>query len=756
MSDSDETDVLLLIPPDFFNCESPITPTPRTPANCSWDLGVDCLSYASFAQRSGGSTMAGIGNYSLAAERTEQYVASTPFKHHGHHQNHHQNHHQEPVKEQYILHEIDRFLQEDEPHKSQQRQQPQHAYQHNGAATTHSPEESLIDLNSLSLQEYPSLTRNDFNGLTKPGSSGCGPVPQKPPRNVPASGAGGMVSKSCGKNGQPLLNLSDIWQTNGTNGGQPDYAKVLQEERLRRQHCERNIQSLHMKLLEYEEKISVALSVDKEKVSIIDKLEQETSRLTGKLRDMELKHIDAHEKMMAENLEFKNKNLFLEKELAETLTLVRKLEDKKDNLEIKVENLVSASRDAGEVHRQQLDDLQVRLANSRDNERQLREQLGKQRKANEQLGSELAAEKQKLADGVRLRADFCALKTKTDALGKRFADVTRENETLQDQLKHVKEQNAMLQEESKKLLKELELQRLTLKKYYQSQLEDVVSDKLKEFQKQLASVEEELKEESRTRERTLTDRAKRQIELIDQKREQEIELLTERCNEQESLYRLQLANSAQRIHELEEELRTIRCGRADIAVQVHSIMENQWKQTRDLLMSTGRQIGSTGNHCTLLEQEAGKTTSAKFNRLTLEHLDKDRLDGVRSLKHSLLTDENDSLQTSGGGKGDADNWRKPTESTVGSIPKEQLHNYIELLLQTSPNDLKRLEQVLSSCRKQSKKESTGRKSGERGTGTNEATVPPCGMMNGRSASATALHQLGLTGKASNKTPRPWK
>ena len=150
------------------------------------------------------------------------------------------------------------------------------AYQHNGAATTHSPEGSLIDLNSLSLQEYPSLTRNDFNGLTKPGSSGCGHVPQKPPRNVPASCASGMVSKTCGKNGQPLLNLSDIWQTNGTNGGQPDYAKVLQEERLRRQHCERNIQSLHMKLLEYEEKISVALSVDKEKVSIIDKLEQET------------------------------------------------------------------------------------------------------------------------------------------------------------------------------------------------------------------------------------------------------------------------------------------------------------------------------------------------------------------------------------------------------------------------------------------------------------------------------------------------
>uniref|UniRef100_A0A182JRZ6 Uncharacterized protein n=1 Tax=Anopheles christyi TaxID=43041 RepID=A0A182JRZ6_9DIPT len=721
MSDSDETDVLLLIPPDFFNCETPITLTSRTPANYSWDL-----SYESFVQQSSGNIMAGIGNYSLAgctaAERTEHYVASTPFKQHS-------QQHQAPLKEEYILHEIDRFLRDDDPQNTQQ----QRVYQHNGVSTN-SPEGSL--------QDYPSITPNDFNSLTKH-QPGCGPVPQKPPRNVHG---GGMVSKSSGKNGQQLLNLSDIWQTNGANG-QPDSSKVLQEERLRRQHCERNIQTLHMKLLEYEEKISVALSVDREKLSIIGNLEQESSRLNGKLRDMELKHIETHEKLMAENLEFKNKNLFLEKELAETLNLVRKLEDKKDNLEIKVENLVTASRDVGEVHRQQLEDLQIRLANSRDNERQLREQLGKQRNSNEQLTTELQTEKQKLADGVRLRADFCALKSKSDALGKRFAEVTRENETLKDQMKHVKEQNAILQEESKKLLKELELQRLTLKKYYQSQLEDVVSDKLKEFQKQLANVEEELKEESKNRERTLTERAKRQIELIDQKREQEIELLTERCNEQESLYRLQLANSAQRIHELEDELRTIRCGRADIAVQVHSIMENQWKQTRDLLMSTGKQI-SSNNH-TQLEQDA--QNAAKFNRLTLEHLDKDRLDGVRSLKNSFLTDEQDSFQTPAVRKMDAERWRKPAESNVANTHKEQLHNYIELLLQTSPNDLKRLEEVLSSCRKQSKKEPT-----VRNNTANETTVPPCGMTMGRSASATALNQLGLTGKASNKTLRPWK
>uniref|UniRef100_A0A182MVD0 Uncharacterized protein n=1 Tax=Anopheles culicifacies TaxID=139723 RepID=A0A182MVD0_9DIPT len=723
MSDSDETDVLLLIPPDFFNCESPAV---LTPANCSFD-GVDCLSYASFAQRSNVKPMAGIGNYSMvgctAAERTEHYVASTPFKHHVH---------KEPLKEQYLLHEIDRFLGEDDIQKSQQRQQTR-ANQHNDPSV--SPEGSLIDVNTLSVNDYPSLTTNDFNGLTKTVPS-SGPVPQKPPRNV----QGGMFMKPSSKNGQ-LLNLSDIWQTNGT--GQPEYSKVLQEERLRRQHCERNIQSLHVKLLEYEEKISVAISVDKEKVSIIANLEQEVTRLSSKLREMELKHIEAHEKLMAENVETKNKNLFLEKELAESLSHVRKLEDKRDTLEAKIEHLATANRDVNDVHRQQMEDLQIRLANSRDNERHLRDQLGKQRKTNEQLSEELQSEKQKVADGVRIRADFCALKTKTDTLSKRFAEISRENDSLQEQTKHMKEQITIHQEESKKLLKELEIQRLSLKKYYQSQLEDVVSDKLKEFQKQLATVEEELKEESKKRERNLTERAKRQIELIDQKREQEINLLTERYNEQESLYRLQLTNSAKRIHELEDKLRTIQSRRADIAEQLHSIMENQWKQALDVLMSPGQQTSSNNasNHSEL----DGK--AAKFNRLTIDHVDKDRLDGVRSLKNSLLTEEIDSFRTPGGQTG-AEHRRKSSESNGPSFPKELLHNYIELLLQKSPNDLKRLEEVLSSCRKQSEKESTVRST------VNDTSQSV--MMVGKSTSATALNQLGLAGKSSNKTPRPWK
>lgn len=61
------------------------------------------------------------------------------------------------------------------------------------------------------------------------------------------------------------------------------------------------------------------------------------------------------------------------------------------------------------------------------------------------------------------------------------------------------------------------MQRISLKAYYQAQLEEVVGEKLKEFQKQLDSVEETLKAEAKRNERLIAERAIKQIELLNQK-----------------------------------------------------------------------------------------------------------------------------------------------------------------------------------------------------------------------------------------------
>ena len=67
------------------------------------------------------------------------------------------------------------------------------------------------------------------------------------------------------------------------------------------------------------------------------------------------------------------------------------------------------------------------------------------------------------------------------------------------------------------MLKDWEAQKISLKSYYQQQLEKAVLAKVKEFQKQLDSVEDTLKQESKQRERLIAERAIKQLELISKK-----------------------------------------------------------------------------------------------------------------------------------------------------------------------------------------------------------------------------------------------
>lgn len=66
-------------------------------------------------------------------------------------------------------------------------------------------------------------------------------------------------------------------------------------------------------------------------------------------------------------------------------------------------------------------------------------------------------------------------------------------------------------------MKELESQRVSLKAYYQNQLEQVIGQKLKEFQQQIDNVEDELATNAKQRELLIAERAIKQMGLINQK-----------------------------------------------------------------------------------------------------------------------------------------------------------------------------------------------------------------------------------------------
>lgn len=101
---------------------------------------------------------------------------------------------------------------------------------------------------------------------------------------------------------------------------------------------------------------------------------------------------------------------------------------------------------------------------------------------------------------------------------------------------------------------EQESLRGSLKHYYQKQLNDVVNEKLGEFQKQMDDLEVQFKMEYLRRERQIAERAIQQMELIYKKNEEEVRLLTEKHQEEIKFVQLQLEMAQTTISEAQHRL----------------------------------------------------------------------------------------------------------------------------------------------------------------------------------------------------------
>ena len=405
MSDSDDTDILLLIPPDFFNIGSNC-------ANNSDLESIDSYSQLSWGFRTPDCCSMNMNNRQFCNYNNAPYgdnilPHSTPIKPPA------QNirpQHPQMVKESLFLNEIDSFLQTDGINYQQFKGR--------------SPENSIIDVNNISINEFQSINASDFAKFRKPAV-------------VPIS------TKS------NLLSLNEIW---GSNSSSSDKTLCsLQEEKMRRQHLERNIQLLQSKLLEYDQKICVAINVDQDKNDLIRKLEEEILNLKQKLHDAELKLSEDHEKYLAENAELKHKNLYFEKELADTITVVKKLQEKNEILENKVDVLSTANNDVNESHRRQLKDLEIRLSNSLEVEKGLHEKIANLNNLNEQLKADLDIEKSKSVDYARMKSESNVLKQQTDTIKRKQTDLQNNNEELKGQVKELKEQLQTSNEEKVKI-----------------------------------------------------------------------------------------------------------------------------------------------------------------------------------------------------------------------------------------------------------------------------------------------------------------
>ncbi|XP_023939607.2 trichohyalin isoform X2 [Bicyclus anynana] len=407
-----------------------------------------------------------------------------------------------------------------------------------------------------------------------------------------------------------LLSLSELWGERGDRAEKIDSIK-LEEERLKREHCEALIQQLQKKILEQQEKLAVAVKVDKAKDAAIHKLREAWLRLTGSLDRAEERHRTALDKMLREVDNFKmvageaqKKTTHFETELYKALDLAHDYQDKckkltseKKELQENMESAVESKEEALRLKEKEIETLRencetvMRLnKQSTDCVKNLEDALEKEKTDHEMTKSkniELIRKMESMSD------ERCTEQQEKDVLKVKLNEERSRCNLLEKQLCEAQNQVAelvkkcdALDDEAKSLRKHLELQKAELKSHYQQQLEDAVLGKLQEFQRQLDLAERDMEMAARNKEIAVIETYNKQITRIEDQHKLEVQVLEEKQKEEIKLYRLQLAQANEKISLLENKLETYRRRRGQIASQLHSVMEAQWRQAL-LILTTG-------------------------------------------------------------------------------------------------------------------------------------------------------------------------
>ncbi|XP_049870944.1 centrobin [Pectinophora gossypiella] len=413
-----------------------------------------------------------------------------------------------------------------------------------------------------------------------------------------------------------LLSLSELWGEKVDKGERGDTLK-LEEERLKREHCEDMIQQLQKKILDQQEKLAVAIKVDRAKDAAITKLREAWLRLTGSLDKAEERHRAALDKMLREVDNFKQvaneaqkKTNHFEEELYKALDLAHDYQDKckqlsnqiRDNQEA-VDKVVASKHEALARKDEEIQVLKdnyetvMRLnKQSTDCVRNLEEALEKERSGHEVTKSkvsELLRKMQSVDDETSLvQQERDLLKDKVNEERARANLLDRQLSEKQNQNSELMQRCDSLESEVKTLHKHLELQKTELKTHYQKQLEDAVLAKLQEFQQQLDLAERQMEHDARVKENDVVDSFHKQIARIEEQHKLEVNVLEEKQREEIKLYRLQLAQASEKIGLLENKLDTYRRRRGQIASQLHSVMESQWRQALLILTNGNPSVSS--------------------------------------------------------------------------------------------------------------------------------------------------------------------
>lgn len=485
-----------------------------------------------------------------------------------------------------------------------------------------------------------------------------------------------------------LLSLDDFWNPD-VNKSENELLKIkLEEEKFRREHCEQVIQELQKKLLEQQEKVAVAIAIDKEKKQMITQyqkllnkfkeqwltLENDYKKLQDNLSDNTLKY-----KNEINELELKLKNE--DKEKLKSIDTAIEYKDKYETVMREKINLLESHENELENYKKFVTEAEARYEQLKNNYDKLLEKNVQLEESSGNYQQELSNERLKAS---KIRDEMSHIHKALDTCGAELSVLRQEKENLQLRLKEEKDRCTIMDRKRTDLLEEInclrkneqvskdeiksiisqhEEKRTELRDIYQKQVEDVVQVKLKEFQLQLDTAEVAFQNELETKQRVIAECAARKIKTIIDKHQEEIKLLEERYNEEKRLHEIRYSKINNKAVMLEAQLNSQEAAKSRIAEQLHTLMEKQWKQAMQII-SPGIQdnydiidrkrdekniIKYKNNHCDYSEPVKlhGQSSNHKNYNYLHQEQQEESLVGFTSTDHSpgsKLMDSQDELK----------------------------------------------------------------------------------------------------------------
>ncbi|XP_016976749.1 centrobin isoform X1 [Drosophila rhopaloa] len=675
-TDTDDTDLLLLIPPNYYSevkmssgagaaADALAMPPPPAPTSAAYqflhpskkselnninarlqNIGLDAEDDRGFEPPSDISTIstntvrnaAGRPNRELhgMVHSTPKSGSVEPLRH-------------RPLEDNILL-EIDHYLDDNNAHRWQR--QDHHLHHH---SDDHLRNERVVQEGHPAATSLPSMRLASS-------SSGAASVKEV------VRGARNSL------NDNKLISLSELWGKSSMSrtvldNNSPNQllcSPSLKEEQLRRQHLEKTVHTLQSQLLEYQQRISVAIEVDRSKDAALSGAEQtaqslnyEVQQLRNALHRLETDRSESHTKIDA-----------LQHELSQAVHLATQFQEKNDKLEGELDHRRKEAKDWDD----RLEQLEMQLHSSKRAEELSHAELNKLRDKFAKVDYQQEKLKARIEE---LEKDKNTLTNQKEMLQEYHQKQKARADSLEAQRKSMQETLANLTENETNLKKKLDIQQKSLKQYYQQQMENVVSKKMQEFQDQLDKNEEHLKNEARERERLIAERAVKQLEMINEKNNQELNLIQEKHNEEVELYRLQLANASKKIDEMDLKLSCYKTKRADIAEKLHGVMEAQWQQALAIL--------TTPTQNSLMQASDTEGESPELNN-------------ARIYPETPKTSKSQRSNSTEKNNLDVVGKRDPPS------PMDKLQAYIELLLSKSPSDFDKLDEILSMATKQGSKQ----------------------------------------------------